>query len=64
MLAHPLARYNDPPYVKVEKLDILVRLAAESNIDILLPELKEFVLIDDSAIFVFNSRQVLGRGRC
>ncbi|GAB1522166.1 beta-adaptin [Rhizoctonia solani] len=34
-------KYNDPPYVKVEKLDIMVRLAAEKNVDTLLSELKE-----------------------
>lgn len=35
-------KYNDPPYVKVEKLDIMVRLATERNVDILLSELKEY----------------------
>jgi len=34
-------KYNDPPYVKVEKLDIMVRLASEKNVDTLLGELKE-----------------------
>ena len=34
-------KYNDPPYVKVEKLDIMVRLAGETNVDALLSELKE-----------------------
>lgn len=36
-------KYNDPLYVKVEKLDIMVRLASESNVDALLSELKEWV---------------------
>jgi vesicle coat complex subunit len=36
-------KYNDPLYVKVEKLDIMVRLAAENNVDALLSELKEWV---------------------
>jgi vesicle coat complex subunit len=36
-------KYNDPLYVKVEKLDIMVRLANENNVDPLLSELKEFV---------------------
>lgn len=36
-------KYNDPLYVKVEKLDIMVRLASESNVDALLSELKECV---------------------
>jgi len=34
-------KYNDPPYVKMEKLDIMVRLAGENNVDALLSELKE-----------------------
>lgn len=34
-------KYNDPLYVKVEKLDIMVRLATEHNVDALLSELKE-----------------------
>lgn len=34
-------KYNDPPYVKVEKLDIMVRLAGENNVDTLLSELRE-----------------------
>lgn len=37
-------KYNDPLYVKVEKLDIMVRLAGESNVDALLSELKEWVI--------------------
>lgn len=36
-------KYNDPLYVKVEKLDIMVRLASEHNVDALLSELKEYV---------------------
>ena len=36
-------KYNDPLYVKVEKLDIMVRLANEHNVDPLLSELKECV---------------------
>lgn len=35
-------KYNDPPYVKVEKLEIMVRLATERSVDILLGELKEY----------------------
>lgn len=34
-------KYNDPSYVKIEKLDIMVRLAGEKNVDALLSELKE-----------------------
>jgi AP-1 complex subunit beta-1 len=36
-------KYNDPLYVKVEKLDIMVRLASDNNVDALLSELKEYV---------------------
>ncbi|KAK2465515.1 hypothetical protein APHAL10511_002407 [Amanita phalloides] len=35
-------KYNDPLYVKVEKVDIMVRLATENNVDALLSELKEY----------------------
>ncbi|ODN80474.1 hypothetical protein L202_02712 [Cryptococcus amylolentus CBS 6039] len=35
-------KYNDPSYVKVEKLEIMVRLASEKNVDTLLGELKEY----------------------
>lgn len=34
-------KYNDPPYVKIEKLGIMVKLANERNVDMLLSELKE-----------------------
>lgn len=37
-------KYNDPLYVKVEKLDIMVRLASENNVDPLLSELKEYAV--------------------
>lgn len=34
-------KYNDPLYVKLEKLDILIHLSHSKNIDQLLSELKE-----------------------
>ena len=34
-------KYNDPIYVKLEKLDIMIRLASEANIAQVLAELKE-----------------------
>lgn len=40
-------KYNDPLYVKVEKLEIMVRLASENNVDALLSELKECVLLSE-----------------
>ena len=38
-------KYNDPLYVKVEKLDIMDRLASENNVDALLSELKEYIFL-------------------
>lgn len=35
-------KYNDPPYLKLQKLEIMVRIANERNIDQLLAELKEY----------------------
>ena len=34
-------KYNDPIYVKLEKLDIMIRLVTASNIGNVLAELKE-----------------------
>ena len=36
-------KYNDPIYVKLEKLDIMIRLANQQNIAQVLAELKEWV---------------------
>jgi len=36
-------KYNDPPYVKVEKLEIMIKLVTEKNVDTFLSELKECV---------------------
>lgn len=35
--------FNDPHYIKLEKLEILLKLATELNIDQILHELKEYV---------------------
>lgn len=35
-------KYNDPVYVKLEKIDILVKVADEKNSDHILAELKEY----------------------
>ena len=35
-------KYNDPPYVKREKLDVMVKLASDKNIDQVISELKEY----------------------
>jgi AP-1 complex subunit beta-1 len=34
-------KYNDPVYVKLEKIDIMVKVADEKNSDIILSELKD-----------------------
>lgn len=39
-------KYNDPPYVKLEKLEVLIKLCCESNIDQILSELKEYSYFD------------------
>ena len=36
-------KYNDPIYVKLEKLDIMIRLTNQGNIAQVLAELKEWV---------------------
>lgn len=38
-------KYNDPIYVKLAKLEVIVKLASESNIDKVLEELKEYPLL-------------------
>ncbi|KAJ3476998.1 hypothetical protein NLI96_g10766 [Meripilus lineatus] len=53
-------KYNDPPYVKVEKLDIMVRLAGENNVDALLSELKEYASEVD-VDFVRKSIKAIGQ---
>ncbi|TDL27028.1 Adaptor protein complex beta subunit [Rickenella mellea] len=53
-------KYNDPLYVKVEKLDIMVRLAGESNVDALLSELKEYASEVD-VDFVRKSIKAIGQ---
>ena len=35
-------KYNDPSYVKLEKLEIMIKLASVANIDQVLMELKEY----------------------
>ncbi|CAK3909944.1 AP-1 complex subunit beta-1 [Lecanosticta acicola] len=37
-------KYNDPPYLKLQKLDIMVRIANSQNVEQLLAELKEYAL--------------------
>lgn len=44
-------KYNDPIYVKLEKLDIMIRLATETNIATVLSELKEYSCVCWCALF-------------
>ncbi|KAG6897931.1 hypothetical protein C0993_007223 [Termitomyces sp. T159_Od127] len=53
-------KYNDPLYVKVEKLEIMVRLANEKNVDALLSELKEYASEVD-VDFVRKSIKAIGQ---
>ncbi|KAF9526228.1 adaptin N terminal region-domain-containing protein [Crepidotus variabilis] len=53
-------KYNDPLYVKVEKVDIMVRLASENNVDALLSELKEYASEVD-VDFVRKSIKAIGQ---
>jgi AP-1 complex subunit beta-1 len=53
-------KYNDPPYVKLEKLEIMIRIANEKNIDQLLSELKEYALEVDMD-FVKRAVRAIGQ---
>jgi vesicle coat complex subunit len=35
-------KFNDPVYVKLEKIDILVKVADDKNADVILNELQEY----------------------
>ncbi|CAM9285873.1 unnamed protein product, partial [Heterosigma akashiwo] len=54
-------KYNDPIYVKMEKLEIIIRLASEKNIDQVLLEFKEYATEVDVE---FIRRAVRAIGRC
>lgn len=43
-------KYNDPAYIKFQKLEIMVRIAHDKNVDQLLAELKEYALEVDMDI--------------
>lgn len=53
-------KYNDPIYVKKEKLEILVKLASDRNIDQVLLELKEYASEVD-VDFVRKAVRTIGR---
>jgi AP-1 complex subunit beta-1 len=65
VLAHEVrvffCKYNDPVYVKVEKLEVMVRLADEKNVDQVLLEFKEYAAEVDVD---FVRRAVRAIGRC
>lgn len=54
-------KYNDPIYVKMEKLEIIIRLASERNIEQVLLEFKEYATEVDVE---FVRRAVRAIGRC
>ncbi|KAL7749680.1 hypothetical protein RI367_004908 [Sorochytrium milnesiophthora] len=54
-------KYNDPIYVKMAKLEIIMRLVSESNVDQVLIELKEYASEVD---IDFVRRAVRSIGRC
>uniref|UniRef100_A0A2P2I005 AP complex subunit beta n=1 Tax=Hirondellea gigas TaxID=1518452 RepID=A0A2P2I005_9CRUS len=53
-------KYNDPIYVKLEKLDIMIRLASDANIVQVLSELKEYAAEVD-VDFVRKAVRAIGR---
>ena len=53
-------KYNDPIYVKLEKLDIMIRLANQQNIGSVLSELKEYATEVD-VDFVRKAVRAIGR---
>jgi AP-1 complex subunit beta-1 len=53
-------KYNDPPYVKMQKLEIMVRIANDKNFDQLLAELKEYALEVDMD-FVRRAVKAIGQ---
>ena len=53
-------KYNDPPYLKLEKLEIMVRIANEKNYEQLLAELTEYALEVDMD-FVRRAVKAIGQ---
>ena len=64
ILAHEIkvffCKYNDPVYVKLEKLEIMIRLANDRNIDQVLLEFKEYATEVD-VDFVRKAVRAIGR---
>ncbi|XP_020215040.1 beta-adaptin-like protein C [Cajanus cajan] len=65
ILAHEIkvffCKYNDPIYVKMEKLEIMIKLASDRNIDQVLLEFKEYATEVDVE---FVRKAVRAIGRC
>ena len=53
-------KYNDPPYLKLTKLEIMVRIANSTNADQLLAELKEYAMEVDMD-FVRRAVKAIGQ---
>ncbi|KAK3710974.1 beta-adaptin [Vermiconidia calcicola] len=53
-------KYNDPPYLKLTKLEIMVRIANSANVDQLLAELKEYAMEVDMD-FVRRAVRAIGQ---
>jgi AP-1 complex subunit beta-1 len=53
-------KYNDPPYVKLQKLEIMVRIANEKNYEQLLGELTEYAVEVDMD-FVRRAVKAIGQ---
>ncbi|KAI8811306.1 adaptin N terminal region-domain-containing protein [Cladochytrium replicatum] len=64
ILAHEMrvffTKYNDPPYVKLEKLEVMVKLCNEKNLDQVISELREYAGEVD-VDFVRKSVRAIGR---
>lgn len=53
-------KYNDPPYLKLQKLEIMIRIANDKNYEQLLAELKEYALEVDMD-FVRRAIRAIGQ---
>lgn len=53
-------KYNDPPYLKLQKLEIMVRIANANNFEQLLSELKEYAVEVDMD-FVKRAVKAIGQ---
>ena len=54
-------RYNDPTYVKMEKVDVIIMLASDRNVEQVLMELKEYAYAEVDMAFVRKAVRAIGR---